>query len=173
MQNYMIVLREDPLLKGSLRFNLLNQRIDIVRKLWWNDGIISMTDAARDFFYLYFEQFYSLGNEKNMDKALRAEANSKQYHPICEYLNRLEWDGTERIRYVLKRYMGADDSDMIYECLKYFMMEALLRIFKPGCKADEMLCLVGTQGAGKSTFFRFLAIKDEWFSDDLRDLGDK
>ena len=27
-------------------------------------------------FYLYFEQFYSLGNEKNMDKALRAEANS-------------------------------------------------------------------------------------------------
>ena len=43
MQNYMIVLREDPLLKGSLRFNLLNQRIDIVRKLWWNDGIISMT----------------------------------------------------------------------------------------------------------------------------------
>ena len=132
-----------------------------------------MTDAARDFFYLYFEQFYSLGNEKNMDKALRAEANSKQYHPICEYLNRLEWDGTERIRYVLKRYMGADDSDMVYECLKHFMMEALLRIFKPGCKADEMLCLVGTQGAGKSTFFRFLAIKDEWFSDDLRDLGDK
>lgn len=173
MQNYMIVLREDPLLKGSLRFNLLNQRIDIVRKLWWNNGIISMTDAARDFFYLYFEQFYSLGNEKNMDKALRAEANSKQYHPICEYLNRLEWDGTERIRYVLKRYMGADDSDMVYECLKHFMMEALLRIFKPGCKADEMLCLVGTQGAGKSTFFRFLAIKDEWFSDDLRDLGDK
>ena len=53
------------------------------------------------------------------------------------------------------------------------MMEALLRIFQPGCKADEMLCLVGTQGAGKSTFFRFLAIKDEWFSDDLRDLGDK
>ena len=56
-----------------------------------------MTDAARDFFYLYFEQFYSLGNEKNMDKALRAEANSKQYHPICEYLNHLEWDGTERM----------------------------------------------------------------------------
>ena len=106
----MIVLREDPLLKGSLRFNLLNQRIDIVRKLWWNDGIISMTDAARDFFYLYFEQFYSLGNEKNMDKALRAEANSKQYHPICEYLNRLEWDGTERIRYVLK----SDFSDPLW-----------------------------------------------------------
>ena len=35
-----------------------------------------------------------------------------------------------------------------------------------------MLCLVGGQGAGKSTFFRFQAIKDDWFSDDLRKLDD-
>ena len=36
-----------------------------------------------------------------------------------------------------------------------------------------MLCLVGGQGAGKSTFFRLLAGKDEWFSDDLRKLDDE
>ena len=36
-----------------------------------------------------------------------------------------------------------------------------------------MLCLVGGQGAGKSTFFRFLAVKDEWFSDDLKKLDDE
>lgn len=30
----------------------------------------------------------------------------------------------------------------------------------------------GRQGAGKSTFFRFLAIKDEWFSDDLKRMDD-
>ncbi len=77
-----------------------------------------------------------------------------------------------KCRITLKRYMGTDDSDMVYECLKHFMMEALLRIYKPGHKADEMLCLVGTQGAGKSTFFRFLAIRDEWFSDDLKNLAD-
>ena len=35
-----------------------------------------------------------------------------------------------------------------------------------------MLCLVGGQGAGKSTFFRLLAIKDEWFSDDLKKIDD-
>ena len=35
-----------------------------------------------------------------------------------------------------------------------------------------MLCLGGGQGAGKSTFFRLLAVKDEWFSDDLRKLDD-
>ena len=34
-----------------------------------------------------------------------------------------------------------------------------------------MLCLVGGQGAGKSTFFRLMAVRDEWFSDDLRKLS--
>ena len=41
-------------------------------------------------------------------------------------------------------------------------------VFQPGIKFDYMLCLAGGQGAGKSTFFRFLALKDEWFTDDLK-----
>ena len=88
------------------------------------------------------------------------------------YAKHLEWDGQERIRYVLQRYMGADASDFVYEVVKHFLMEALSRIYRPGCKADEMLCLVGQQGAGKSTFFRFLALNDDWFSDDLKQLND-
>lgn len=35
-----------------------------------------------------------------------------------------------------------------------------------------MLCLVGGQGAGKSSFFQLLAMNDEWFSDDLKKLDD-
>ena len=161
MQNYMTVLKEDPVLAGSLRFNLLNQRVDVVKILWWNKRITSLTDEGEEFLFYYFERYYDLGNEKNMKKALRAEANSNKYHSICDYLNELQWDGTERIRYVLKRYMGADDTDLVYECLKHFMIGAILRVFHPGYKMDEMLCLVGTQGAGKSTFFRFLAVKDD------------
>ena len=173
MQNYMTVLKEDPVLAGSLRFNLLNQRVDVVKILWWNKRITSLTDEGEEFLFYYFERYYDLGNEKNMKKALRAEANSNKYHPICDYLNALQWDGTERIRHVLKRYMGADDTDLVYECLKHFMIGAILRVFHLGYKMDEMLCLVGTQGAGKSTFFRFLAVKDDWFSDDLKHLNDE
>ena len=173
MQNYMTVLREDPILAGSLRFNLLNQRVDVVKILWWNDRVTSLTDEGEEFLFYYFERYYDLENEKNMKKALRAEANSNKYHPICDYLNELQWDGTERIRHVLKRYMGADESELAHECLKHFMIGAILRVFHLGYKMDEMLCLVGTQGAGKSTFFRFLAIKDDWFSDDLKHLNDE
>ena len=35
---------------------------------------------------------------------------------------------------------------------------------------DYIICVVGDQGAGKSTFFRLLAVEDEWFTDDLKDL---
>ncbi len=53
------------------------------------------------------------------------------------------------------------------------MLGAIHRAFHPGCKFETMLCLVGGQGAGKSTFFRFMAVRDEWFSDDLRNLDDE
>lgn len=172
VDNYILVLRYDPYIRESLKYNKLTGRIDIVKILWWNDDICKLDDDARTYYYYFFERYYSLCSENCMDKAMRMEAKSRAYHPICEYLEELEWDGQERIRYVLQRYMGADASDFVYEVMKHFLMEALSRIYRPGCKADEMLCLVGQQGAGKSTFFRFLALKDDWFSDDLRNLGD-
>ena len=121
----------------------------------------------------YLEQVYSLSNEKKILKALDIVASENRYHPIQDYLNSLKWDGKERIRHALRHFLGSDVSDYTYEALKLFMMGAIKRVFEPGCKFENMLCLVGGQGAGKSTFFRFMAIRDEWFSDDLRKLDDE
>ena len=68
---------------------------------------------------------------------------------------------TERIRFCLRHFLGADADDYTYEALKLFLMGAISRAFQPGCKFEIMLCLVGGQGAGKSTFFRLLAVRDE------------
>ena len=53
------------------------------------------------------------------------------------------------------------------------MMGTIQRVFQPGSKFEVMLCLVGGRGTGKSTFFRLLAVKDDWFSDDLKKLDDE
>ena len=98
--------------------------------------------------------------------------HENKYHPIRDYLSALVWDGTERIRFCLRHFLGADADDYTYEALKLFLLGAISRAFQPGCKFEIMLCLVGGQGAGKSTFFRLLAVRDEWFSDDLRKLDD-
>lgn len=100
-------------------------------------------------------------------------ANSNGYHPVREYLNQLDWDGTPRVRFALHHFLGAEISDLNEELLRLFMLGAVTRIFQPGCKFDMMLRLTGGQGAGKSSFFRFLAGNDEWFSDDLRKLDDE
>ena len=91
---------------------------------------------------------------------------------IRDVLNSLMWDGMPRIRSCLHHFLVADESDYVEEMLKHFLLGAIRRVFHPGSKYEELLCLVGGQGAGKSTFFRFLAIQDEWFSDDLKKLDD-
>ena len=83
------------------------------------------------------------------------------------------WDGKERVRFCLRHFLGADSDQYTYEALRLFLLGAIRRAFHPGCKFEVMLCLVGGQGAGKSTFFRLLAVRDEWFSDDLRKLDDE
>ena len=125
-----------------------------------------------NYLLLYLEETYGLTSEKKIAAAIGIVANENGYHPIRDYLNGLTWDGTERICTCLHHFLGADSDQYTYEALRLFLLGAIHRAFRPGCKFEVMLCLVGGQGAGKSTFFRLLAVKDEWFSDDLRKLDD-
>lgn len=170
--NYRTVFLHDPLLKGAFSNNLLTDQVDIVKPLgWYRDGN-RLTDVDIQYLVLYLEEHYGLTSEKRIEGAIKVAANEYRYHPIRDYLNSLSWDGTERVRFALHRFLGAEISDYNYEVLLLFMLGAITRVFKPGTKFEVMLCLVGGQGAGKSTFFRFLAVRDEWFSDDLRRLDD-
>lgn len=168
-QNCVIVLENDPVLKGAIKNNLLSGRMDIVKDVGWRREETSLTDDDLSQIYLYMEVHYDLINEKNIQNAIHIVANRHTYHPIRDYLNSLEWDGQERMGNVLHHFLGADNGELTRECMKIFMLGAIERVFHPGCKYEAMLCLVGDQGVGKSSFFRFLAIKDEWFSDVTKD----
>ena len=172
IRNCLTVFQNDPYLQGAVRYNILTERIDIVKPLWWSKQTATLNDTDLNYLMLYLEDNYALTSEKKIQKAIAIVADCNKYHPIQDYLNSLEWDGTERIRYALTRFLGADESEYTYQCLRLFMLGAISRVFKPGCKFEVMLCLVGGQGAGKSTFFRLLAVKDEWFSDDLKKIDD-
>ena len=172
IRNCLTVFQNDPKLEGAIRYNILTERIDIVKPLWWSKPTTTLNDTDLNYLMLYLEDQYTLTSEKKIQKAISIVADCNKYHPIRDYLNGLEWDGTERIRCALSHFLGAEEGEFTYECLRLFMLGAISRVFKPGCKFETMLCLVGGQGAGKSTFFRLLAIKDEWFSDDLKRIDD-
>ena len=150
----------------------MTERIDVAKDLGWSRDEVAFTDSDLSHLLVFVERFYDITSDKNVEKALDVIVRKNQYHPICEYLKNLEWDGTPRIRHVLHHFLGADTSDITYESMKVFLLGCVHRVFHPGCKFEFMLCLVGDQGAGKSSFFRFLAIKDEWFSDDMKKLDD-
>ncbi len=170
--NCLIVFRHDPLLHRAIRYNLLTERVDVVKTLWWEKATPALTDTDVCYFMYYLEKKYGITSEKNIQKTIRLTADQNRYHPVRDYLNSLSWDGKERIRHALPYFLGAEENDYCREALQLFMLGAIHRVFVPGCKFEVMLCLVGGQGAGKSTFFRLLAVRDDWFTDDLKKLDD-
>ena len=172
IRNCLTVFQRDPVLAGAIAYNILTDRKDIIKPIGFHRESTALTDTDMKYLLLYLEETYGLTSEKKIETAIGIVANENKYHPIRDFLNSLAWDGTERIRFCLRHFLGADVDDYTYEALKLFLLGAITRAFKPGSKFEIMLCLVGGQGAGKSPFFRLLAVRDEWFSDDLRKLDD-
>ena len=174
IKNCLTVFQHDPLLSGAIAYNLLTDRTDVVKPIGYDRSpSASMTDTDMKYIRLYLEENYDLTSEKKIIDAADLAAHQNSYHPVRDYLSSLTWDGTERIRYCLHHFLGAEADEYTFQALRLFLLGAIHRAFHPGCKFEVMLCLVGGQGAGKSTFFRLLAGKDEWFSDDLRKLDDE
>ena len=169
--NCMLVFEHDERLSGVIAYNELLDKKVIMGSTPWERNGTEITDVDMQHIYLIFEE-YGLTVEHNIDAALTIYAYRHKFHPIKTYLESLEWDGVPRLRFALHHYLGADTSDFTYECLKLFMLGAIERTYHPGCKFEYVLCLIGEQGNGKSTFLRFLAIEDDFFTDSLGNLSD-
>ena len=174
IRNCMTVLYRDPMLKGTIRRNEFTGRTDIVGKYRWKrNPTPNITDVDIYQIQRYLEENYGLKNDRIINKAIAIVASENSYHPVRDYLESLKWDGTQRIRHAMTRYLGVDEDEYAEALMKLLMTAAIKRIYEPGCKFDIMVCIVGGQGAGKSSFFRFLAVNDEWFSDDLKRIDDE
>lgn len=163
----------DERTKKMFKYNLMVDKVEI-HGAWWKRSTESISDNDINNIRLFLEQNYGLTHEKNIPRAIDIIAHQNAYHPIRDYLNGLEWDGVERIRDLFPKYLGAERCEYTTIATKVFMMGAIARVFKPGIKYDTMVCVVDDQqGGGKSTMARFMAIKDEWFTDDIKNLDDE
>lgn len=107
-----------------------------------------------------------------VDAGLEAYARRHEHHPIREYLRSLKWDGVPRIGVWLTYYLGADDSEYVKAVGRCWLIGAVARVMRPGCKVDTALILEGLQGLGKSMAMAALC-GQEWFADELSHLGSK
>lgn len=174
IDNCMLILQHDPVLSQAICYNDLTGKIDITKDLGWGKSTGGgIRDVDENQIEWYMERIYGIRNYPAIGKSLNIIASQNHFHPIKEYLESLEWDGVSRIAEVLPKYLGAEKCDYTTEVMTLLMQAMIHRLYEPGCKFEIMVCLVGGQGAGKSTLFRLLAIKDEWFSDDISRLGDE
>jgi putative DNA primase/helicase len=99
-------------------------------------------------------------------------AQQHRYHPVREFLSRLEWDGVSRIASVLEEILGVEPTELSQAMMRAWFISAVARPMKPGCKVDHVLILVGPQSLGKSQFFVELA-GPKWFSDSVIDIQNR
>ena len=138
IQNCITILQNDHVLADAIRLNLLSERIDIVKPVGWPRSGKTLNDTDMKYILRRMEK-YGISSEKKIESAIRIVANENRYHPIRDYLNCLQWDGTERIAHVLHHFLGAAEDEYTCEAMKIFLL---------GCKFETMLCLVGGQGCG-------------------------
>ncbi|MEM7067132.1 MAG: virulence-associated E family protein [Cyanobacteria bacterium P01_B01_bin.77] len=149
-----------------LQFNTLFKRVEL-------DGAPFDPSAAR--IELIVTHGLSLkGSREDLADITVKLAKESEYSPVAKYLRNTiaEHDGnTDCLNNLASRYFGADDP--IYQTLlQRFLVAAVARAIKPGCKHDCALILQGRQGDGKSTFLKTLA-SPEWFDDSLGAASDK
>ena len=125
IRNCLTVFQRDPLLSGAIAYNILTDRKDIIKPIGFHRESTALNDTDMKYLLLYLEETYGLTNEKKIDNAIGIVANENKYHPIRDYLSALVWDGTERIRFCLRHFLGADADD--YTCPTWWNRERGLR----------------------------------------------
>jgi predicted P-loop ATPase len=104
-------------------------------------------------------------------QAIETVARGSQFHPVIDYLNGLEWDGTPRLDAFFSDYFGTERNLYSETASRISLIAAVARIRDPGCKVDTVPILEGPQGTFKSTAIKGMFCP--WFTDEISDLGSK
>jgi putative DNA primase/helicase len=169
VKNIVIILENDPRLKGRLAFNEFEQREVILKKLPWpqkekDAGYFTDADVSNLVHYL---EKYDISSTPKVEHALKIVFSRHSIHPIKKYLSSLKWDGLKRVDTLLIDYLGADDNEYVRAAIRKMLVAAAGRIYNPGIKFDYMLTIVGKQGIGKSSLIQKLAVNDQWYSESI------
>jgi len=121
--------------------------------------------------YALLQGRLGLRSEKALACATTIYAHRHAYDPLTAMLDGIEWDGAERAGTLLTRYLGVMPTPYTVAAEQVFLCGGVERAYRPGCKYDYVLTLVGPGGIGKSTFGRRLALRGKYFCDSVYDLG--
>lgn len=173
IENLMKIFEHDEGLRG-IAFNELSGYVEITEPVPWKKELTEWKNSDDAGLYVYLSREYNDFRRADVADVLTQVAHKRAFHPVKDYLKGLpDWDGEPRMETILIDYLGAEDCEYSREVAKRWLLAALSRILRPGCKFDFIPVLSGPGGIGKSTLVARLG--GEWFSDSLsfEDMRDK
>lgn len=172
VHNFEIVMDKDSRFAGKIRLNEFAQQPYLYGSVPWENENNCRAWSSHDDSALFslIQADYGLKSRQDFADALKNVSMRNKFHPVRELLDSLTWDGEVHIRKLLPEYLGAEDSDYTYQVMRLWMLGAVSRVYKPGNKFDYTIILQGSQGIGKSTFLKLMALDDSWFNDSLDSL---
>jgi predicted P-loop ATPase len=173
--NLILFLRHHRQWQGVLTYDEFSARVVIRKRPPWGEEApgAQWTDHHESLTRVWFEREDIKAGQGDVGRAVQAAARSNPIHPVREYLDALVWDGTPRLETWLVTYFHAEDSAYIRAVGPRYLISAVARIHKPGCKVDHVPIFEGPQGKQKTETLRTLAVKDDWFADRLSHVANK
>lgn len=126
-----------------------------------DDLITIMHDALMDTYkYVSFD---------TLAQYVTYHAREQRYNPVLEALRGATWDGTNRLPQ-LYALIGIEEDHLSQVLVRKWLMQSVALLFNDAANpfgADGCLVLNGDQGAGKTSLFRHLAMRDAWFGEGM------
>ena len=169
-ENVARVILNDPGLSGKIKEDTFGHRLMYLGQLDWRkpgDNYGEWTDKDDGALESYLDIKYGLRNKNDYTNGFNMALLENEFNPLQSYLDALEWDGVPRIDDALNYYLGVEKTEYNIAAFRVFLQGAIHRAYNPGCKFDYMMVLIGKQGDGKSTLFKFLACNDDWYDENF------
>lgn len=168
ISNILVVLNNDPFLKGKIVLDEFANRGVVIGQVPWNSSknVRNYEEVDDSAIRNYLEHVYGLTGEKKVSDALLITSHKNKFNAVKKYLQGLKWDGLKRIETLLTDYLGAEDNLYTRAVMRVALSAAVARACEGGIKYDLTPIFTGKQGLGKSTFLATLG--KDWFSDSLQ-----
>ncbi len=177
IHNMLLHLRHERALAGLFALDERSRHIILTRPAPWSDEATPrlLTDSDITGLVCLLETRTLRPKFNDAKRAIQKAAFENPVNPVRDILNSLDWDGTPRLDHWTTDYLGAEDTSFNRQAGAKWLISAVARVLRPGCKVDTMLVLEGPQGARKSSVLAALAavLGPETFSDRLSKLDGK
>lgn len=188
LNNARVFLKYHPDFRGKIRWNEYAKKLEVVADMsvlseFYDQDPEDIVSGIQDYLAHQFDISVSYSD---LTRRVMATAKANSYDPLNDHLLSLapKWDGEKRIDNFFMTYFGAGAiagneptaeesarNEHLRRIGRRWLLGAIERALRPGCKVDNILILEGLQGARKTSALE--ALGGEFYCSTKITLGDK